>query len=46
MGKKSVDNGDAFVALLTDLSKAFYCLSHELLIVKLDAHGFHKRALI
>ena len=26
--KKSVDNGGAFGALLTDLSKAFYCLPH------------------
>ena len=35
--KKSVDNGGAFGALFTDLSKAFDCLSHELLIAKLDA---------
>ena len=38
--KKSVDNGGAFGALLTDLSKAFDCLPHELLIAKLDAYGF------
>ena len=37
MEKKSVDNGGAFGALLTDLSKPFYCLSHELLIAKLHA---------
>ena len=33
--KKSIDNGGAFGALFTDLSKAIDCLSHELLIVKL-----------
>ena len=43
--KKSVDNGGAFGALFTDLSKAFDCWSHELLIAKLDAYGFDKNAL-
>ena len=31
MKEKSVDNGGAFGALFTDLSKAFDCLSPELL---------------
>ena len=43
--KKSVDNAGVFGALFTDHSKAFDCLSHELLIAKLDAYGFDKSAL-
>ena len=31
--------------LISDLSKACGCLSHELLIAKLDAYGFDKNAL-
>ena len=43
--KRSVDNGKAFGALLTDLSKAFDCLDHKLLIAKLNAYGFSLTAL-
>ena len=37
--KKSLDNKGAAGALLTDLSKAFDCLDHGLLIAKLEAFG-------
>ena len=38
--KSPVDKGKSFGALLTDLSKAFDCLSHELLLAKRHAYGF------
>ena len=38
--KESVDSGGAFGALMTDLSKAFDCLHHELLIAKPGTYGF------
>ena len=43
--KRSIDNGKMFGALLTDLSKAFDCLDHELLKAKLNAYGFSLTAL-
>ena len=43
--KKTVDNGGVFGALLTDLSKAFDCIPHDLIIAKLEACGFHIDAL-
>ena len=38
--KESEDNGGAFGALTTELSKAFDCLHRELLIAKLEAYDF------
>ena len=35
-----MDNGGAFGVLMTDLYKAFDCLHHGLLTLKLDANGF------
>ena len=43
--KSATDNRKTFGALLTDLSKAFDCLSHDLLIAKLNAYGFSTVAL-
>ena len=43
--KKALDKKQYAGAVLTDLSKAFDCINHELLIAKLEAYGFSHEAL-
>ena len=45
MIKKIKQARDVFAAVLTDLSKAFDCIKHELLIAKLNAYGFDSPSL-
>ena len=44
--RRALDNGDWFVGLLsTDMSKAFDCLHHPLLLGKLRGCGFHESSI-
>ena len=43
--RESVDSGNVFGALLTDLSKAFDCLPRDLILEKLHAYGFDEMSL-
>ena len=40
-----MDKRKSCAALLTDLSKAFDCIVHDVLIAKLEAYGFSHEAL-
>ena len=44
--EKALDSKGTAGAILTDLSKAFDCLNHDLLLAKLAAYGFEKSALL
>ena len=43
--KNALDQGKEYGALLTYLSKAFDCLSHDLIVAKLHAYGFSIESL-
>ena len=43
--RPSLNSGRQAVAVLTDISKSFDCIDHELLIAKLNAYGFDNSSL-
>ena len=43
--KEHLDNNEVVGGILMDLSKAFDCIPHNLLIAKLSAYGFDRTAL-
>ena len=43
--REHLDNNKLVGAVLVDLSKAFDCLSHDLLIANLEAYGFDRNTL-
>ena len=43
--RESIDQSESFGALLTDLSKVFDYLAHDLMMVKVDAYGLEMPSL-
>ena len=43
--KKALDGKNKAGGILTDLSRAFDCVNHNLLIAKLEAYGFEEKCL-
>ena len=43
--KKSLDKKDYAAAILMDLSKAFDCLPHDILLCKLSAYGLNRKSV-
>ena len=43
--RRSLDSSALVGTILVDLSKAYDCIPHDLLIVRLEAYGFHEKSL-